>query len=229
MHAAVRIAAISLAILLVVSTMAMAADKREISLSKDGRRTTIANEADRFVPQPLEPPSNVVMIYDNASHYPLGVYWCCNGWTISGSGSQLGFQAADALPFTPSMNATVTRIGVAVSYISGDNEVTVSLNADNSGLPGASLASFTISNLPSLGECCATEVQTISGISVTAGTQYWIAVQPTTPDSSTWAAWNDNDTNQTTQNFAFQNSQDGSGWFSSQGIFGAFAVAGTVP
>ncbi|HTZ96082.1 MAG TPA: choice-of-anchor R domain-containing protein [Terriglobales bacterium] len=229
MSTAVRNSAFSLAILLVVSGMAMAANKNEIALSKDGRQTTVAKAASPFVPQSLEPPSNVVMIYDNASHYPLGVYWCCNGWTISGSGSQLGFQAADALPFTPSVNATVTRIGVAVSYISGDNEVTVSLNADNSGLPGASLASFTISNLPSLGMCCAVELQIISGISVTAGTQYWIVVQPTTPASTTWAAWNDNDTNQTTQNFAFQNSQDGSGWFSSQGIFGAFAVAGTVP
>lgn len=229
MSAAVRNVALRLAILLVISGMAMAVDKKEISLSKDGRQTTIAKALEPFVPQPLDPPANTVMIYDNASHYPLGVYWCCNGWTISGSGSQLGYQAADALPFTPSTNATVTHIGVAISYISGDNEVSVSLNADNSGLPGASLASFTISNLPSLGECCATEIQTISSVPVTAGTQYWIVVQTTTPDSTTWAAWNDNDTNQTTQNFAFQNSQDGSGWLSSQGIFGAFGVAGTVP
>lgn len=217
-----------LALLLVFGLTAMAADKNQISLSKDGRETRASKPAAPFTPLPADPLSGLTILYDNGSKYALGVYWCCNGWTISGTASQVGFQAAEAMPFTPSVNATVTRIGVAIGYISGDNEVVVSLNADSGGLPGASLGSFTISNLPGLGGCCTTEVENIAGVPVTAGTQYWIVVQTTSPSSTTWAAWNENDTNQTTQPFAYQNSQQGSGWFATEGILGAFGVAGTA-
>jgi len=213
---------------MILSLPAAAGNQDGITVSKDGQQTT-AKPARQFVRSSFEPPSGLVKIYDNGSKYSLGVYWCCNGWTISGTGSQLGFQAAEAMAFTPSANATVTRIGLAISYISGDNEVAVSLNADSGGLPGASLASFTVSNLPDLGGCCTTEIENVSGIAVTAGTQYWVVVQTTTPDSTTWAAWNENDTNQTTQPFAYQNSQQGSGWFPTEGILGAFGVAGKMP
>lgn len=216
-----------LALLLIFSLTTMAADKNQISVSKDGRETRASKPAAQFTPLRTDPFSGLTILYDNGSKYALGVYWCCNGWTISGTGSQLDYQAAEAMPFTPSVNATVTRIGVAISYISGDNEVAVSLNADSGGLPGASLGSFTLSNLPGLGECCTTEVENITGVPVTAGTPYWIVVQTTTPSDTTWAAWNENDTNQTTQPFAYLNSQQGSGWFPTEGIVGGFGVAGT--
>lgn len=229
MKAAARNPVLYLAILLFVSSIAVAAGQNKISISKDGHQTTVAHATKPFLSGKLNIPLNLTRLYDNSSKYALGVYWCCNGWTVSGTGSQVGFQAAEAMPFTPSVNATITRIGVAVSYISGDNEIVVSLNADSGGLPGTSLASFTLSNLPALGECCTTEVESVSGVPVTAGTQYWIVVQTTTPSSTTWAAWNENDTNQTTQPFAYQNSQQGSGWIPTEGILGAFGVGGTVP
>jgi len=213
---------------LLIAVPATARNQDGVTLSKDGHRTTVEHPVEPVVPQELKLPSSLVKLYDNSSKYTLGVYWCCNGWTVSGTGSQVGFQAAEAMPFTPSVNATVTRIGVAISYIAGDNEVVVSLNADSGGLPGASLGSFTLSNLPSLGECCTTELESVSGVPVSAGTQYWIVAQSTNPSSTTWAAWNENDTNQNTQPFAYQNSQQGSGWFATEGILGAFAVAGTV-
>lgn len=218
-----------LATLLAANSMAMGVNKNGVSVSKDGQQTSIFHAAKRWIPQDAQLASGPVKMFDNSSRYPLGVYWCCNGWTISGTGSQLGFQTAEAMPFTPTMSATVTHIGVAIGYISGDNQVIVSLNADSGGLPGTSLGSFTAANLPALGTCCAVEVGTIPGISVTAGTQYWIVVQTSTSNSTTWAAWNENDTDQSTQNFAFQNSQDGSGWISTEGILGAFGVGGTVP
>lgn len=227
MKRSITIAVLQLAILLIFSLTAMAANKNEISVSKDGRQTRAARPAAQFTPLRTDPFSGLTILYDNGSKYALGVYWCCNGWTISGTGSQLAFQASEAMPFTPSVNATVTSIGVAISYIGGDNEVAVSLNADSGGLPGATLGSFDISNLPGMGECCTTEVESIPGVAVTAGTQYWIVVQTTTPSDTTWAAWNENDTNQTSQPFAYQNSQQGSGWFATEGILGGFGVAGT--
>lgn len=224
MKRVVRSSAQCLAILLIVSLTALAASKGAISTSKDGRQTIASKPASRTAPS-QHFPSGLTMLYNNASNYPLGVYWCCSGYTISGSSSAIGATYADAMPFTPSVNATVTHIGVSVGYVSGDNEVTVSLNSDSDGLPGSSLGSFTASNLPIFGDCCQAVVESVAGIPVTAGTQYWIVVQTTTPSSTTWAAWNENDTNQTLQPFAFY--ENGS-WLSTEGIFGGFGVAGTV-
>ena len=222
-----KIVVLCLAILLIASVTAMGADNG-ISVSKDGRQVTANKPASQMMPLQVDPFSGLTILYSNASSYPLGKYWCCNGWTISGTGSALAFQAADAMPFTPSVNATVTHIGVGVGFVEGDNEVSVSLNADASGLPGAALASFTPTGLPTFGSCCSDEVGSITGVPVTAGTQYWVVVQTTTPSSTTFGVWNDNDTNETAQPFAFENSNEGSGWFSTAGILGVFGVAGTV-
>jgi hypothetical protein len=227
MKTVVRGSALCFAILLIVSLTAMGAD-RSISVSKDGRQVTANKPASTMTPLRTDPFSGLTILYDNASSYPLGRYWCCEGWTISGTASALAFYAADAMPFTPSVDATVTHIGVGVGYVEGTNEITVSLNADSSGLPGAVLGSFNVSNLPSFGSCCVTEVESMTGVPVTAGTQYWVVVAPTSMSSTLFGAWNDNDTNETAQPFAYENSNEGSGWFATEGDLGVFGVAGTV-
>lgn len=215
------------AILLIVSLTAMGAD-RAISVSKDGRQVTANKPASQMMPLRTDPFTGLTILYDNASNYPLGKYWCCEGWTISGEGSVLAFYAADAMPFTPSVDATVTKIGVGVGYVEGDEEITVTLNADSSGLPGAVLGTFNVTSMPDFGSCCTVEVGSVTGVPVTAGTQYWVAVQPNSMTSTLFGAWNDNDTNETDQPFAYQNSNEGSGWFATEGILGVFGVAGTV-
>ncbi len=42
-----------------------------------------------------------------------------------------------AVPFTPAANYTAKKIQVSVGFVTGLNGVTVSLNADSGGLPGA--------------------------------------------------------------------------------------------
>lgn len=225
MKNAVRSSVVCLALLLIVSLSALAASKNGVSTSKDGSRTIASKPVTQAVPSQKKMPAGLTILYDNASTYPLGVYWCCEGYTISGTGSLVGTQFADAMPFTPSVNATVTHIGVGVGYVAGTNEVVVSLNADSGGLPGNSLGSFNASNLGTFGDCCQVEVSSITGVPVTAGTQYWIVVQTTSASSDTWAAWNDNDTNQTLQPFAFN---DAGTWTATEGVLGAFGVAGTT-
>lgn len=224
MKRVVRSSVSCLLLLLIVSLTALAASSKGISTSKDGRRTTASQPASFSNPLRANPLSGLKIIYDNASNYPLGVYWCCSGYTITGSGSAVGTQYADGMSFTPSVNATVTHIGLAVGYVSGDNEIAVSLNADNNGLPGNALGSFTLSSLPAFGDCCSVEVESLTGVPVTAGTPYWIVVQTTTPTSTTWVVWNDNDTDQTLQPTAYQNAGV---WQTSEGIVAAFGVAGT--
>ena len=214
---------LSLVTLLLFSLTAMAASKNGFTTSRDGRQTT-APAAGNFLPYNFQPDSGETVIYNNLSNYPLGVYWCCSGWTISGPNSIIGATYADGMPFTPAANGTVNKIVVGVGYVTGTNGVTVSLNQDAGGIPGAVIGKFDVTGLPTFGSCCVTVSKSTSGgAKVTAGTQYWVVVQTSTNTTDTWDAWNMNDTNQTTQSFAFFN--NGS-WVPTGGVLGAFAVLG---
>ena len=81
-------------------------------------------------------------------------YDCCNGWTISNSGSAVGIQQWFAYAITPSANTTITEIVEAVGYVSGTSSVTVALLADNGGTPGKTLAKKSVKDLETFGDCC---------------------------------------------------------------------------
>ena len=161
-------------------------------------------------------------IYNNFSSYPLGRYWCCSGWTISGPTSPIAQDIAVAMPFTAPGNGAVTRIAVAAGYVTGTNGVTVSLYDDSGGLPGTSLGSLDSTGLPQFGSCCTVVVSNV-GIPITAGSKYWVVLSTGPNTLDTWDAWNQNDTNQTNQPFA---SRTNGVWTLSSGILGAFAVQG---
>jgi hypothetical protein len=197
-------------------------DHRGVTTSKDGRVTIASSPRSAIAPGVDITDGALKTIYNNFSKYPLGRYWCCSGWTISGPNSPIAIDIAAAMPFTAPGNGTVTRIVVAVGYVTGANGVTVSLNSDSGGLPGTSLGSFDHTGLPQFGSCC-TVVVSNGGIPITAGSKYWVVVS-TGPDTlDTWDAWNQNDTNQTNQPFA---SRTNGVWSPSLGILGAFAVQG---
>jgi hypothetical protein len=91
-------------------------------------------------------------------------------------------------------------------------------------LPGSVIGKFDATGLPPFGSCCTTIFKSSGGgAPITAGTQYWVVVQTSSKTQDTWDAWNDNDTNQTAQPFAFSN--NGS-WVNTSGVLGAFAVVG---
>src|SRR5579872_775247 len=216
----IRISLLCLAVF--VSLTALAANKNGIVTSKDGMRT-IAPKGSTGTATHLDPPAGNSFIYNDISSYPLGRYWCCTGYTISGPTSVIGQTFADGMPFTPASNMTVTEVVVGVGYVTGTDAVTVTLNADDNGLPGTALATFQVTNLPTFGSCCTFSVKNLPGVAVNGGTQYWIVVQP--GGSDTWAAWNDNDTNESAQPFAFYSSQNG-GWTATEGDIAAYAVLG---
>ena len=213
---------LSLVTLLLFSLSAMAASKNGYTTTQGGRQTTAP--VGHFLPFNFQPDAGEAVIYNNFSNYPLGVYWCCSGWTISGPNSIIQATYADGMPFTPATNATVTKVAVGVGYVTGTNGVTVSLNADAGGIPGAVIGKFDLTGLPNFGSCCVVMSKSSSrGVAVTGGTTYWIVVQTSDNTSDTWDAWNENDTNQTNQAFAFYN--NGS-WTPTSGVLGAFAVLG---
>jgi len=117
-------------------------------------------------------------------------YDCCNAYTESGAGSFTGFNALQAMAFTNAtgQNLTLTQIDIADSFVTGNNSMTLNLYADNAGVPGAVLESWTVNNLPDLGTCCA--VATVfdsAGVVLLNGATYFIAPAS---DDVTWEAWN---------------------------------------
>jgi len=207
-------------IALVFSVPALAGSRKGITTSKD-KRLTFAPPSVRSVPG--TDLTNVKFIYNNISRVELGRYNCCTGYTISGPDSPVGQTFADAMPFTPAVNDTLTRVLVAVGYVTGTNGVTVSVNEDAGGLPGDALQTFEETGLRNFGSCCA--VETVgANIAVTAGTQYWVVVATGPNTSDTWDAWNLNVTDQAAKPFAFFNNGV---WQPANGILAAFAVIGT--
>jgi hypothetical protein len=209
-------------IALVFSIPALAS-RNGITTSKD-KRLTFASPSVRSADDPGLGPdlSAATIIYNNISRVETGRYNCCQGWTISGPDSPVGQTFADAMPFTPAVNDTVTKVLVAVGFVTGTNGVTVSVNEDAGGLPGNVLQSFELTALETFGSCCLFETS-IANIPVTAGTQYWVVVATSDETSDTWNAWNQNVTDQTQQPFAFFNNGV---WQPTSGILGAFAVLG---
>jgi len=117
------------------------------------------------------------------------------GWGIFGTDNSLfpGAFSSQGMAFTPSSNTLLTQIDVAVFWESGTNSVILTLDSDNSGIPGTVIDSWTLNNLPSFGFCCTAETVTaLSPISLTAGDRYWLVIAPGASD--THADWTNTNT-----------------------------------
>lgn len=202
-----------------------AAGHHGIVTSQDGRMS-IATQSPSHVTPSIEPAS-LTTIAGNLSRYPFGTFFCCYGYTISGPDSFLGSAYWIAIPFTPSTNYTVKAIEVSVGWGgSGTNGVTVSLNADASGLPGTALASLDLTGLSSYGDCCTLAVaKGGAGLPVNQGTQYWVVVSTDASTQTTFDAWAFNSTDMRSYPFAAYNSTSGA-WGASDGLLPGYAVLG---
>ncbi|MGA8490770.1 MAG: choice-of-anchor R domain-containing protein [Terriglobales bacterium] len=189
---------LTLTVLALASLTAFAASKDGIVLSKDGRIVT-ATKPTKSITHTPSSDAGLVKIYDNiGSAYPKGTYWCCEGYTIFGPTAISGApEYWEAGAFTPKANRTVTSVRVAVGYVEGYNGLVIGLYADANGVPGTAIKTWSVTGLPNFGSCCAVvEAKDSAGIPVTARTQYWIVLKTNKKSSSTFAAWNVNDTDQ---------------------------------
>ncbi|HWY53998.1 MAG TPA: choice-of-anchor R domain-containing protein [Terriglobales bacterium] len=191
-------AVLCLAIQMVVSLNAIAAEQNGPILSEDGSITIIPRNSSQQAVAKAPSEAGLVKIYDNiGSAYPKGTYWCCEGATISGPNSVGGVQWWDGTSFTPSADHTVTQIRVAIGYLGGTNEVILTLTNDANGLPGTPIRTWVAKSLPNAGTCCAVIVKTdTAGIPVTKGTRYWITATTNANNADAWLAWNVSDTDQ---------------------------------
>lgn len=198
-----------------------------IILSKGGQVTSFTHGSGEYVAPPAHDAGASVIFSNVATKYPLGLYFCCSGATVSGPTSELGFQSWPAMQFTPAADASVTEIDAAVEWIEGADEVDIDLYADSGGVPGTLLKSFKATKLEGNAGCCDFAVGKDSqGIAITGGTPYWVAVTSDANGTDTFANWMFNSSDQLDALPSAVNK--GSGWVKNGGAVPAasFAVYG---
>jgi hypothetical protein len=130
------------------------------------------------------------------SFLPGKTYECCGGEWVAGAtaAAQIGLigAAQAAGTFTPSGNFNLAQIDLALYFsqptgASYSGAVTVSLNQDAGGVPGAVIETWAGMIVPAQFGVVET-VRPVSTVPLFSGKQYWIIVSPATPN--TFLYWN---------------------------------------
>jgi hypothetical protein len=133
-------------------------------------------------------PEGTVTIYSNFA--PSYSYDPNDGWTESGPDSGVG-PFMQAMAFTPTKGTyLLTRLDVALGWISGTNGYTLELRADRGGVPGRKIAAWRVTGLPTFGSNNTIETIRVHDlILLLPRHQYWLVPVPA---SDEWGAWNEN-------------------------------------
>lgn len=193
-----------------------------VGVLQDGRSVYLKPPAYKY--KAAAPDAGLVTIYSNLGTGD-NVY---NG--ISGTGILGHFVPGQPLPewignsFVASEDRLVTELQVGVTYVSGPEELVLTLQADDNGLPGEILAIWHSTMLPDFGTCCQLQkAKSSTGIPITKGQTYWVVVRTKLKNMGTWDVWN-NDFDDSVQGPTAVN--HGHGWVDGgiqvQGAFGVF-------
>jgi hypothetical protein len=161
-------------------------------------------------------------------------YQCCSGWTVSGEqATGSSFSAANS--FISMASGSVSQIDIGIGWVlSPSNTFYAAVFTDNGGMPGTQL--WREDNLTSpqqFGGCCGVvTISGISGLTLTAGQQYFVVLGPENIRDNTWLAWNLNSTGAT--GLDLYSTDGGQSWNSNgEQTVGAFDIIGggqqTVP
>jgi hypothetical protein len=161
--------------------------------------------------------ANAFVIFDNM---PGNVYDGTSGATVSGPTSPIGTNYAAQMFTVGDGDCTLTSIEIPAWVVMGTPSISVSLLADDGGVPGSLIESFGAMNISNgIYQFNSATNPLLYNIQ-----NYWVAVYPGGPD--TWAAWNLSD------NYIglWAYDQDGNGWVSDYGTEQAMRVnADIVP
>jgi uncharacterized protein (TIGR03437 family) len=112
------------------------------------------------------------------------------GWCVSGSSGANCITLATryiAAPFTPGTSLIVSSVTLPLSNLSGTNGAVINLmNSNSSGVPGAVLESWRVSNLPNYfaSNVTVTSVASKLNPALQAGQTYWVEVEPPAADTA---------------------------------------------
>ncbi len=220
---------ICLAALTLIGVTALAMGSHQgIVTTSDGKHVIATKGPSKFTLADPNSDSGLLTIAGNLSKYPFGVYFCCYGDTIAGPNAGFGHTYWAAQGFTPSANATVTRLKASVGFVVGVNQVVLGLYADANGIPGKALFKkrTPLNQMGNFGSCCILAVvNDTAGVPVTAGTPYWVVVSTDSNSSTTFGAWAFNSTDMRENVNLVAGYTDGT-WTSGTGLQAGFAVQG---
>jgi hypothetical protein len=213
---------VGIALLIASGMTLLATGQQDEALQLDRQRQMVTPAApSAFKAAPVRDTTLSKIAGNVNNDYPHATYFCCDGDTIVGPSA--GGPIWYAVAFTPTANATVTKIVVPIQYSSGTNEVVLSLNHDASGVPGTVIQSWHLHNLPKFGTCCTLRVVKTTGILVTAGTQYWLVASTDSTGADFSGAWNLNTVDMRYHPIAYYNGT----WQAESGVLQTFAILGT--
>ena len=141
------------------------------------------------------------------------VYNCCSGWTVGGS-ETLGNSFTAANEFMAGASGSVSQIDIGVGYVEGTNSFFVGLYTASGNAPGTLIDQWNnLSSSTNFGSCCGlVSITGITGVSLTAGHDYFLVIGPTNLTATTCEAWNMNSTGATgTDLYATSGCQNGTG------------------
>lgn len=135
--------------------------------------------------------AGLVKIANNFTQYANSPYWGWLGYAVfgPGPGAGNGTEWWLAASFTPTANHIATRVEVAAEYDYGTNAAVLSLYDDAGGVPGKQLHSWQLTNLPHSVCCTVVGGTDKSGIPLTGGKQYWVAIRTNAKDAGAVVVW----------------------------------------
>ncbi len=219
---------IGLVALTLIGVTALALGSRTgVVTTSDGRHAIATKGPHQFVPTDPDSDAGLTTIAGNLSRYPFGVYFCCYGDTIAGPSAGFGHTYWAAMGFTPSANATVTRLKASVGFVVGVNSIVLGLYSDSNGIPGKPIfnQATKVGALGNFGDCCVLAVVNDAGVKVKKGTPYWVVVSTNKKSATTFGAWAFNSTDMRETVNLTAGYVDGT-WTSGTGLQAGFAVLG---
>jgi len=122
----------------------------------------------------------------------------------------------------------LTSITAGVAFVTGTNQVTMSVHADAGGLPGAVLETSGGSNFGAFGQTIPASKFGFAGTTLLeAGETYWVSFD-TVDGPSSWLVWNFNTTGANLPR-AYMNNTSGGNWVDAgTTTAGAMRIEGTV-
>src|ERR1700733_2134405 len=160
-------------IVLATAVSSLAADHSNLILTDKG---VIVKHASKVITPGVPHDPSLKTIASTLSDYPFGVFFCCDGYYITGLTNLLNVvpEYWQAVPFTPAANMRVREVEASALWDEGTNAVVMSLNRDSGGLPGTPIHTWKVTNLATIGTCCQLATgKSKTGIAVKKGVQYW--------------------------------------------------------
>src|SRR4029077_12266478 len=110
---------ICLAVLALIGVSALAVGSKSQFLTTNDGRMAIATHPPQHITPSNQDDAKLTKIGGNLSTYPFATYFCCYGNTIAEGGSSFPFQTWVAVAFTPTADATVTKVEASVGTFGG--------------------------------------------------------------------------------------------------------------